>query len=276
MKLSEIDKDKKQISEKISEQDDEISAVKIDLNHNSNLLEEENNRLAPLRDRKMESLAKLQKINLDMSNLDEEETRVKNIKIKLEKTVEMLNSDLEREKSISLDASLNEKRILEEKNELLKTERTLFESEDKSEKELTISKANLKELQNELNGFINLMENNIDAGKKITKAHFQRLKQLINQITSSQEKYASSLGKNESMKMTSIKRKERIKNIDLELENWKNLKTNSEKMTVELNERKNKIKLEVEENQKNPEKNCNYKRTKYSKFRKYKKNNRGN
>tara|TARA_B100002051_G_C16726647_1_gene635731 strand:+ start:40 stop:2481 length:2442 start_codon:yes stop_codon:yes gene_type:complete len=254
LKLSEIDKDKKQISEKISEQDDEISAVKIDLNHNSNLLEEENNRLAPLRDRKMESLAKLQKINLDMSNLDEEETRVKNIKIKLEKTVEMLNSDLEREKSISLDASLNEKRILEEKNELLKTERTLFESEDKSEKELTISKANLKELQNELNGFINLMENNIDAGKKITKAHFQRLKQLINQITSSQEKYASSLGKNESMKNDSIKRKERIKNIDLELENWKNLKTNSEKMTVELNERKNKIKLEVEENQKNPEK----------------------
>ena len=254
MKLSEIDKDKKQISEKISEQDDEISAVKIDLNHNSNLLVEENNRLAPLRDRKMESLAKLQKINLDMSNLDEEETRVKNIKIKLEKTVEMLNSDLEREKSISLDASLNEKRILEEKNELLKTERTLFESEDKSEKELTISKANLKELQNELNGFINLMENNIDAGKKITKAHFQRLKQLINQITSSQEKYASSLGKNESMKNDSIKRKERIKNIDLELENWKNLKTNSEKMTVELNERKNKIKLEVEENQKNPEK----------------------
>ena len=38
--------------------------------------------------------------------------------------------DLEREKSISLDASLNEKRILEEKNELLKTEKELFESEE--------------------------------------------------------------------------------------------------------------------------------------------------
>ena len=36
-----------------------------------------------------------------------------------------LESDLEREKSISLDASLNEKRILEEKNELLKTEKQL-------------------------------------------------------------------------------------------------------------------------------------------------------
>ena len=33
------------------------------------------------------------------------------------------------------------------------------------------------------------------------------------------------------------------KNIDLELENWKNLKSNSEKMSVELNDRKKQIKL---------------------------------
>ena len=46
---------------------------------------------------------------------------------------------------------------------------------------------------------------------------------------------------------------ERIKNIDVELENWRNLKTNSEKMIFELNDRKNKFKLEINENQKNPE-----------------------
>ena len=34
--------------------------------------------------------------------------------------------------------------------------------------------------------------------------------------------------KNETVKGDSIKRKERIKNIDVELENWKNLKINSE------------------------------------------------
>ena len=73
-------------------------------------------------------------------------------------------------------------------------------------------------------------------------------------ITSSQEQYASTYGKNESIKSDSIKRKERIKNIDTELENWKNLKNNSEKMLSELNDRKNKIKLEIDENQKNPEK----------------------
>ena len=55
--------------EKLSELEDEISAINIDLNHNNTLLEEENRKLAPLRDKKMESAASLQKLNLDMTNL---------------------------------------------------------------------------------------------------------------------------------------------------------------------------------------------------------------
>ena len=98
LKLREIEKDKKEIQEKLNEQDDEISAIKIDLNHNTSLLEDENKRLSPLRDRKMESLAKLQKLNLDMTNLEEEEERVKSLRIKLSKSKETLESDLEREK----------------------------------------------------------------------------------------------------------------------------------------------------------------------------------
>ena len=69
----------------------------------------------------------------------------------------------------------------------------------------------------------------------------------------SQEDYAEKYGKNKSIQSDSIKRKERIKNIDIELENWRNLKSNSEKMVSELNERKNKIQTEQDENQKNPE-----------------------
>ena len=42
LKLKEIEKGKTEINEKLSEQDDEISAIKLDLNHNNNLLEEEN------------------------------------------------------------------------------------------------------------------------------------------------------------------------------------------------------------------------------------------
>ena len=115
LKIRDIEKDKKKIVEKLNELDDEISAVNIDFNHNNTLLEEENKKLAPLRDKKMESAASLQKLNLDMSNLVEEETRVKSLQEKLEKSIKTIESDLEREKSISLDADLNEKRSLKKK-----------------------------------------------------------------------------------------------------------------------------------------------------------------
>ena len=301
LKLKEIEKDKSTINEKLSEQDDEITAIKIDLNHNNTLLEEENKRLAPLRDKKMESLAKMQKLNLDMANLNEEETRIKSLQVKLLKTLETLNSDLAREKSISLDASLNEKRILEEKNELIKTEKNLLEIQKESTENLFVSKNNLNLQQNkfdklfeEIGAFLKT-ETQINLFKEINRK-IENIKEQLNQnrienvneyleniseilnteiykiesldsvnfikqlkdytyeTTSIQEKYALSFSKNESIKNDSIKRNERIKNIDVELENWKNLRANSEKMILELNERKNKINAEIDENQKNPEK----------------------
>jgi chromosome segregation protein len=253
LKLREIEKDKKEIQEKFNEQDDEISAIKIDLSHNTSLLEDENKRLSPLRDRKMESLAKLQKLNLDMTNLEEEEERVKSLRIKLNKSKETLESDLEREKSISLDASLNEKRILEEKNNLISTEKELYEVEEKSILSLNNSKENLKKLQIQLDDLINEIENYIDSDKKLSKDVFSRLKELINKITTSQEEYAITYGKSETIKSESIKRKERIKNLDIELQNWISLKSNSEKMMMDLNKRKAQLEKEIDQNQKNPE-----------------------
>ena len=254
LKIQEIEKDKYKIKDKLGEIEDEISAVNIDLNHNSTLLEEENKKISPLRDKKMEAAAKLQKLNLEISNLDEEETRVKSLQLKLEKSIKTIESDLERERSISLDAGINEKRILKEKDELLKTEKELIEVENKSSNQLNQSKMNLNNLQNELDNLLNMIEDYIDQNKKLTKDLFQNLKKLVKQITLSQEEYAEKYGKNKSIQSDSIKRKERIKNIDVELENWRNLKANSEKMISELNERKNKIQLEISENQKNPEK----------------------
>jgi chromosome segregation protein len=254
LKLKKIEEEKLIISEKLSEQEDEVSAIKIDLNHNNTLLEEENNRLAPLRDKKMENLAKLQKLNLEMTSLEEEESRVKGLQVKLKKSLETIDSDISREKSISLDASLNEKRIFEEKNELLNTEKQLLETENSLMREVNNSKQSLKKLQDKLEEIIRKIENIIDADKKLTKDIFYELKDLVNKITLSQEEYASLYGKNETIKSDSIKRKERIKNIDVELENWKNLKRNSEKMLLELTDRKSKISIEINENEKNPEK----------------------
>ena len=253
LKIQEIEKEKKQIVEKLSELDDEISAVNLDLNHNNTLLEEENTKLGPLRDKKIESAASLQKLNLDISNLVEEEGRVKSLQDKLEKSIKTIESDLEREKSISLDSNLNEKRISKEKEELLKTENHLLEVETSSSKELKNSKAQLNKLQNELDIMLDKIEKDIDDNKKLSKEAFRELKKLVKNITLSQEEYAEKFGKDKSIQSDSIKRKERIKNIDIELENWRNLKSNSEKMTSELTERKNKLMLELNENQKNPE-----------------------
>jgi chromosome segregation protein len=253
LKISEIEKDKKQIVEKLSELDDEISAINIDFNHNNTLLEEENRKLAPLRDKKMESLAKLQKLNLDMSNLVEEESRVKSLQEKLDKSIKTVESDLERERSISLDAELNEKRISNEKKELLKTENQLIEVETNSSKELKSSKAQLENFQSQLDAILDQIEKDIDEDKKLSKESFRELKKLVRKITSSQEDYAEKFGKDKSIQSDSIKRKERIKNIDVELENWRNLKSNSEKMNSELTNRKNKLLLELTDNQKNPE-----------------------
>ena len=253
LKIKEIEKDKKHILEKLGEYEDEISAVNIDLNHNNTLLDEENTKLTPLRDKKMESAASLQKLNLDMSNLIEEEARVKSLQEKLEKSIKTVESDLEREKSISLDADLNEKRISREKEELLKTENKLLEVETSSSKELKNSKEKLDNLQNELNLLLDGIEKDIDQDKKLTKETFRKLKKLVKNITSSQEEYAGKFSKDKSIQSDSIKRKERIKNIDIELENWRNLRSNSEKMTSELAERKNKLHAEINENQKNPE-----------------------
>jgi len=259
LKIQEIEKDKKQIVEKLSELDDEISAINIDFNHNNTLLEEENKKLSPLRDRKMESAAKLQKLNLEITSLNDEELRVKSLQVKLEKSIRTIESDLERERSISLDAGLNEKRISKEKGELLKTENELLEVETASSKELNISKANLDDLQAHLDRLLDTIESLIDENKKLTKDIFQELKQLVKKITLSQEEYAEKYGKNKSIQSDSIKRKERIKNIDVELKNWGNLKSNSEKMISELNERRKKLQIEKDENQKNPERIANSK-----------------
>ena len=300
LKLQEIENETAQVKVKLSAIDNEVGSIKKVIEENKEMVEEENKKLEPLKDKKIENLSSIQKINLEISSLNEKEKRVKDLNIKLLNNIKIIQSDLEREKSISLDASLNEKRILEEKNELLKTERQLFDIEKKSEIDLDLSRSELKDhqiklddflekklesidLKEQLKVFIKIDEINksviksledskldeVNSGlKKINEILQNQIKNievidrndlsinvkgLIENITLSQERYASSFGKNQTIRSDSIKRKERIKNIDQELENWKDLKVNSEKMILELSNRVKKVELELDENQKNPE-----------------------
>ena len=67
-----------------------------------------------------------------------------------------------------------------------------------------------------------------------------------------QENYADSFSKNQSIKKESIKRNERIKTIETEIDSWKNLLSNSEKMVKELSERKNKLLSQLNERDQQP------------------------
>ena len=87
----------------------------------------------------------------------------------------------------------------------------------------------------------------------IKENNINQITDLTNKIKFSQEKYASALSKHESIKTETIKRQERIKNIDIEIKNWKNLKFNSEKMSKELHGRVDKIKIDLENIAKLPE-----------------------
>ena len=120
LKFNEINKEEKILKEKLGEQEDELSAINLDLNHNNTLLENENLKLSPLRDKKMESLAKLQKINLEMTNLENEEKRLGETQNKLKKLLDTVNTDLDRERTISMDSSLNEKEFSKRKRNFLK------------------------------------------------------------------------------------------------------------------------------------------------------------
>ena len=106
--------------------------------------------------------------------------------------------------------------------------------------------ANILETSNaNLDDIINSFENSENKNK---------IKEIISKnenIKKFQEDYANSFSKNQSIKNESIKRNERIKTIETEIESWINLLTNSEKMVTELNARKNKLseklnKLETE------------------------------
>jgi len=88
----------------------------------------------------------------------------------------------------------------------------------------------------------------------ISKKTLSEFNNLNNQIKIAQEKYANAFSKNQSIKTDSIKRQERIKNIDTEIQNWKNLKFNSEKMSKELYERSDRVKIDLENIIKLPEK----------------------
>ena len=146
-------------------------------------------------------------------------------------------------KKLSSNTKLNEYiSILKLTNEKLENSKNYINSND------------MEKAINEINSTIIFIKDKILSMESLSKENsLKEVTHLTDQIKIAQEKYANALSKNQSIKTESIKRHERIKNIDTEIDSWRKLKSNSEKMLGELNVRENKIQKDIEDILKLPE-----------------------
>jgi chromosome segregation protein len=298
LKLQDIDKEIKIENEINSEAENEVSGYNQNISQLENLIKTHTDKVSPLREKNIENLSKIQRMNLELQSLDEENIRTQNEIENIKKSLKTVEEDIDRERGIVIDANSNEKRLKEEKNELIEIDSKYFETEKLSNEDLEAAKEKLKNEQKEVDNIINIFADgniNINAGPiNNVKNTIDKVKELIgkNEISKAtalldrcqieiddflknlkndeskkkllninekndaikllQEKYADSFSKNQSIKKESTKRNERIKTIETEIESWKNLLSNSEKMVNDLNERKNKLLSQLNERDQQP------------------------
>jgi len=233
LKLLEIDKEIKIENEINTEAEGEVSGFNEKISEIENFIKTETEKVNPLREKNIENLSKIQRLNLELQGLDEENTRIQDEIENIKKSLRTFDEDINREKGIVIDANSNEKRLKEEKSELIEIDSKYYDTEKKSNEDLDNSKNKLRKEIDKVKELINLQKNS-EAIVVLENC------QLII------EEYADSYSKNQNIKKDSIKRNERISIIDKEIESWKNLLSNSEKMVSELTDRKNKLNLQLE------------------------------
>ncbi len=228
LKLLEIDKEIKIENEINVEAETEVTDFNNKIADLENLIKTETEKVTPLREKNIENLSKIQRLNLELQSLDEENTRIQDEIENIKKTLQTFEEDIGREKGIVIDANSNEKRLKEEKNELIEIDSKYYDTEKQSDNDLNTSKDKLQSEIEKVKELINSQKN------QEAISALDNCKLLI-------EAYAGSYSKNENIKKESVKRNERIKVIDTEIESWKNLLSNSEKMVSQLTERRNKL-----------------------------------
>jgi len=238
LRLKDIDHEINLENEINKEAENEVKNFNEKLEEIEKKIKIETDKVNPIREKNIENLSKIQRLNLELKNIDEESERIKSEIENIKNSLKTIDDDIDREKSIVIDANSNEKRLKEEKHELIEIDSKYYETEKQSNEDLDTTKNKLKVEIDKVKELINAQKND----EAITV--LDNCKIII-------EEYADSYSKNQSVKKESIKRNERIKIIEKEIESWKNLLTNSEKMINELNDRKKKQinKLEELENQ---------------------------
>ena len=299
LRLKDIDHEIKLENEINEEADSEVQKFNDKINELENKIQEETNRVNPVRDKNYEILSKVQRLNLELKSLDDENDRIEKEIENIKSSLKTIEEDTDREKSIIIDANSNEKRLKEEKQELIEIDSKYYDTEKQSNADLEVAKNDLKNEQEKVDNLlknfsseslkknlhtINEVKSNIDKIIQLLnsnnssealvvletcKTTLNFLVQTINEnddhkkisdissknetIKKLQEVYADIYSKNQNLKKESIKRSERVKTIDKEIDSWRNLLKNSEKMVQELRERKNKLNFKFSELEKQPQ-----------------------
>ncbi len=240
LKLREIDREIKIENEINLEAEQEVEKFNTELAKIEDEIDLNLEKVNPIREKNMEDLSKIQRLNLELKNIDEENERIKNEMENIKNSLRMISEDKDREKSIIIDANSNEKRLKEEKSELIDIDSKYYETEKKSSEDLNNSK---NKLQHEIENIKELIKSNKN-GEAIL---------LLDECKNLIEEYADSYSRNQNIKKDSIKRSQRIKTIETEIESWKNLAINSEKMVNELEERKIKFNDKLDEFESQPQ-----------------------
>ena len=233
LKLLEIDKEIRVENEINTEAEGEVSGFNNQINEIEKSIKFETDKVTPLREKNIENLSKIQRLNLELQSLDEENTRIQDEIENIKKSLQTFDDDIGREKGIVIDANSNEKRLKEEKNDLIEIDSKYYETEKQSNEDLDAAK-------NKLNLEIEKVKDLINSQKN------EEALSVLDSCKIIIEEYADTYSKNQNIKKDSVKRNERINVIHKEIESWKNLLSNSEKMITELSERKNKLELQLE------------------------------
>ena len=299
LRLKDIDHEIKLENEINDEAENEVNKFNETIAELEKQIKFETDKVNPIREKNIENLSKIQRLNLELQNLDEENERIKEEINNIKSSVKIIDEDEDREKSIVIDANSNEKRLKEEKNELIEVDSKYYETEKKSNEDLEIAKNKLKDEQDKVDQILSTfnldnLKKNINVINKV-KEDIIKIKNLIDEqkisdaqslleecqinlsfliqkindedneikiskigsknedIKKLQENYADCYSKNQGIKKESIKRNERIKTIETEIESWKNLLSNSERMVNQLNDRKNKLLNKLSELEKQPQ-----------------------
>ena len=240
LRLRDLEKEISIENEINTEADNELKKFNKKIEEIDVQVKKESEKIDPIKEKNIQSLSKIQRLNLELKSLDDESERVK-LEIKNQKNaLSTIHEDIDREKSIIIDATSNEKRLKQQKKELIQIDSKYYDTEKKSNEDLNTTKNSLSIEIDKIKDLIKNQQNN-DAILAL-----DNFKTIIDQ-------YADSFSKNQSIKKESVKRNERIKSIDSEIESWRNLFINSDKMINQLNERKTKINQLLNDLEKRPQ-----------------------